>query len=106
MLKKIVEEVVKKYRARRLPTNASGIFRRINWYNRPRYVWVFLYKNDGPLRWVVRGEWAMKNLIMIAERTYARGAAPILVKNPHEVWKEMRLQYGPDIIAATKPHAT
>jgi len=106
MIKRIILAVVKKFRRKLVATNPSKLLkRRWNLYKRPKYIWVSLYKYEGPTRWVVYGGWLKKNLITQAERIYSLKAQPVFVKKLDEMWKGIHLQYSIDIEAAARSFA-
>jgi hypothetical protein len=94
LLKKIILEVINKFRHKLYASNPSKLIKkRRNWYKFPKYVWVSVYKKDGPYRWVGYGGWAGKNLIATAEKITNKNLEPIFVKMPDEIWQGIRLQY-------------
>jgi hypothetical protein len=105
MIRKIISAVIRKYRKKRFAINPSKLLKRWNWHKRPTYIWVSLYRLEGPARWVVYGGWLKKNLITQAERVYSSKAQPVFVKKPDEMWMGIRLQYSIDIEAAARSFA-
>lgn len=106
MIRRIIFDVVRKFRRQWFATNPSNFFKkRRNWYKRPTYIWVSLYKHEGPTRWVVYGGWLKKNLIAAAEKVYDTKSQPIFVKKLDEIWKGIRIQYSIDIEAAANSFA-
>jgi hypothetical protein len=106
IIRKIILDVINKFRHRWIATNPSRVFkRRRNWYKPPEYIWVSLYEHEGPTRWVVYGGWLRKNLITMAERIKHPKREALFVKRPDEIWQGIRLQYQMDIEAAARSFA-
>jgi hypothetical protein len=106
IIKKIILDVINKFRNRRFATNPSKFYKkRLNLYKLPKYIWVSLYQDEGPTRWVVYGGWIRKNLIAMAEKVSDTGSEPIFVKNPDETWQGIRFQYSINLEAAAKSFA-
>jgi hypothetical protein len=106
IVRRIILDVINKYKRRWFATNPSKVFKkRRNWYKIPAYVWVSVYQQEGPIRWVVYGGWLRKNLIAIAEKISDQKNEAVFVKKPDEIWQGIRLQYQMDIEAAARSFA-
>ncbi len=106
IVRKIILDVINKFRRKWFATNPSKVFRkRWNWYKFPDYIWVSVYQHEGPIRWVVYGGWLRKNLIAIAEKINHSKFEAVFVKKPDEVWQRIRFQYQMDVEAAARSYA-
>lgn len=106
IVRKIVLDVINKFRRKWFATNPSTVFKkRRNWYKFPEYIWVSVYQHDGPIRWVINGGWSRKNLIAMAEKITHPKREALFVKKPDEIWQGIRLQYQMDIEAAARSFA-
>ncbi len=95
MIKEIIYAVTKEVSKKWIKTNASEFERCWIPYRRPKYIWIWLYKLDGTLRWLSLGE-QNGNLIAVAEKNYGYWRPPILIHNPQEIWKGIRIRYAID----------
>jgi hypothetical protein len=106
IVRKIILDVINKFGRRRFAINPSKVFKnRRNWYKFPEYIWVSVYRDEGPIRWVVYGGWLRKNLIAMAEKINHPKFEAVFVKKPDEIWQGIRFQYQMDIEAAARSYA-
>lgn len=104
LVNEIVHEVVKVGRRRLVRSRGGFLDKGIPWPRRPVHVLVDLYRLDGSSRWLRRGGWLAGNTVAVAERTWG-GRAPILVDNPEQIHRGIRLRYNLDAEAALKAWA-
>ena len=85
---------LKKHRLKKLGFGEEGWFK-----GRPRYIWIRLYARDKRVRSLSAEWWNDKNLILRAE-WFSRWQhyGPIVVKNPHTVFRRIRIEYNPTLL--------
>ncbi|MFN0138524.1 MAG: hypothetical protein ACKVQW_00370 [Pyrinomonadaceae bacterium] len=94
-IKEVVRRLVKhayKVKVRKDTSLSKGI----SFFGTPTYIWVSLYKANGPFRWVTQDGWLGGNLIATAEKVTSFFKEPISEKNPHEIWKGIRFRFSMD----------
>jgi len=78
---------------RRFVKSRSGIMDKgIPWPKRPSYVFLQLFRRNGPSRWLQRGGWQGGNIVAIGERVWG-DRKHVLVKNPQAELGRIRVQY-------------
>lgn len=101
LIKEIVHELVRAGRRRFVRSRGSVLEKGIPWPRRPSYVFIDLYKEDGPIRWLRSGGWPAGNLIAVGERVWHR-RKPVHVTNPEEKYKRISLRFKMDEIAVAQ----
>jgi hypothetical protein len=95
IIKEIIHEIVKTGKWRFVKSRGQFLDSGIAWRKRPSHIFVELYRVDGTLRWLSSGGWQSGNLVALAE--YTRGNQdPIIVDNPEEIYKGIRIRYSMD----------
>lgn len=102
LIRNVIRSVVQRLSWSLMETNPSRLGKHLNHYARPEYVWVQLYKSDGPIRWLQGCGWPSGNLIAEGELIRGRQLQPIFVKKPDEIWRDLRLRFSMDTEAAAK----
>lgn len=98
-IKQIVRTIVKKMSRIKVRTNPSGLENHWSISGSPSYIWISLYKVDGPIRWLSSGGWQSGNLVALAEKLRNRKLDPVFVPKPEEIWRGIRLRYSMDMDA-------
>lgn len=97
----IVAELVKEGRKRRVRARGTFLDKGIPWRKKPRHIYVDLYKEDGPIRWLRGGGWMGGNLVAVGEKCWGKQESN-LVERPEEIHRGIRLRYSIDPIAAAE----
>ena len=88
----VLKDVIRLGR-RRLVRSRSGILDKgIPWQKRPCYVFVHLFRRDGPSRWLQRDGWIGGNVVAVGERVWG-GREYVLVKKPQAELGKIRVRY-------------
>lgn len=98
LLRHILVALVRAGRRRFVRSRGRFLDKGIPWARRPRQVFVDLYIEDGPIRWLRSGGWAAGNLAAIAERSWGRER--VHVTNPETVVKKVAMRFSIDKVAA------
>jgi hypothetical protein len=81
---------------RRLVRSRSGLLDKgIPWPKRPSYVFVQLFRQNGPSRWLQRDGWIGGNIVAVGEQVWG-GREHILVKKPQVELGKIRVRYEMD----------
>ncbi|MFV2045679.1 MAG: hypothetical protein ACC700_20935, partial [Anaerolineales bacterium] len=95
IVREVIRDIVSRYRW--LPTRSRSriLDPGIPLPKRPTHIFVDLFLADGTLRWLGGGGWVGGNIVAVAE--FARGRAdPVLIDNPEETYKGIRIRYSMD----------
>jgi len=102
-IKATLETVIAKYRKHVMRAERSMLGRKgklLPGY--PTYIWIKLFREDGPIRWLERGGWAAGNLIAHAEYVASSRLPSLLGVKPEEVWNGIAIRYTADQEAIDK----
>lgn len=96
-LREIARLAARDARRQWVTRTVGGFMSTRGWRAHPRQIEVRVFRVDGPVRWLGRGGWAGGNLVAIAEATPRINLRykHVIVRQPDEVWRNIRLQYGP-----------
>jgi hypothetical protein len=100
-IQEIVAELMKEGRKRRVRARGAFLDKGIPWRKKPSHVYVDLYKEDGPIRWLRSGGWIGGNLAAVGEKCWGKQEHN-LVKRPEDIHRGIRLRYSIDPIAAAE----
>lgn len=92
LIKKICRRIHNKFSKHWISTEPSKLNSRINIPATPKYIWIYLYKFDGTVRWIGKNGWHGKNLLCVSE--FIRGnRQAILIKKPDIIEHKIRYQF-------------
>ena len=94
----ITKEILGVALKRWIRTRMGGIGQGWGWPRRPKQVFIKLYRNDGPLRWLSSGGWVGGNIVLTAEYIHPISwrYKYVFVDRPEETWSGIRFRYGMD----------
>ncbi len=105
ILKRIAKDIVKKYKNKRFESSTSDLENKTLFPQKPKYIWIKIYREDGTARWLGAGGWMGKNMEAIVEWRRQSHLEPIFVLDPQEIEGNTLFQYEPNtkrIAEATK----
>ena len=91
----ILKDLVRLGRRRLVRSRSGFLDKGIPWPKRPSYVFVQLFRRNGPSRWLQRDGWIGGNLVAVGEQVWG-GREHILVEKPQAELGKIRVQYEMD----------
>jgi hypothetical protein len=91
----ILKDLVRLGRRRLVRSRSGFLDKGIPWPKRPSYVFVYLFRRDGPSRWLQRDGWIGGNLVAVGEQVWG-SREHILVKKPQAELGKIRVRYEMD----------
>lgn len=91
----ILKDLVRLGRRRFVRSRSGFLDKGIPWPKRPSYVLVYLFRRDGPSRWLQRDGWIGGNLAAVGEQVWG-GREHIFVKKPQAELGKIRVRYEMD----------
>lgn len=93
-VKSLVYDLIKFYQHKLISVDKRAPFEKKRLMpGRPAYIWVTLYKRNGPLRWLGSRGWHSGNILCIAEWVNKKEYPPIMVKEPEELEHNIRYRF-------------
>jgi hypothetical protein len=94
LCKKILKDITAKISRRWILKFDNITGRSFYFYpKRPTYIWVNLYKYDGPQRFLRRDGWAGGNIVAMSEKVRSFFRPPIYIPKPEMRWKGLRILF-------------